>query len=51
MKKTSVYSPRIVPGPATGHASEFRTSGLAAGVYTLRLHADNQVLTKRVVIE
>jgi hypothetical protein len=36
---------------AAGATAEFRTSALAAGVYTLRLQADNQVLTKRVVIE
>ncbi len=36
---------------AAGATAEFHTSGLAAGVYTLRLQADNQVLTKRVVIE
>jgi PKD repeat protein len=36
---------------AAGASAEFNTLGLAAGVYMLRLRAENEVLTKRVVIE
>ncbi|MBD2721856.1 carbohydrate-binding protein [Hymenobacter armeniacus] len=36
---------------AAGASAEFRTAGLAAGVYSLRLQADTQLLTKRVVLE
>ncbi|MDO7851762.1 T9SS type A sorting domain-containing protein [Hymenobacter convexus] len=36
---------------AAGATAEFNTSNLAAGVYVLRLQADSQVLTKRVVVE
>jgi hypothetical protein len=42
---------RTISLNAAGATTEFYTSGLDAGVYTLRLQADNQVLTKRVVIE
>jgi hypothetical protein len=34
-----------------GATAEFSTQALATGVYTLRLQADNQTLTKRVVLE
>ncbi|GAB3581046.1 hypothetical protein GCM10027345_23300 [Hymenobacter daeguensis] len=36
---------------AAGATAEFSTQELATGVYTLRLQAENQALTKRVVIE
>ncbi|GAA4026416.1 hypothetical protein GCM10022409_07990 [Hymenobacter glaciei] len=36
---------------AAGATAEFGTQGLAAGVYTLRLQAESQTLTKRVVLE
>ncbi|WP_460503272.1 T9SS type A sorting domain-containing protein, partial [Hymenobacter agri] len=36
---------------AAGATVEFQTAALAAGVYTLRLQADGQLLTKRVVLE
>jgi hypothetical protein len=36
---------------AAGAKGEFQTSALAVGVYTLRLQAKGQKLTKRVVLE
>ncbi|MBH8568116.1 carbohydrate-binding protein [Microvirga sp. STS02] len=36
---------------AAGATAEFQTSALAAGMYTLRLQAEGQTLTKRVVLE
>ncbi|GAB2861469.1 carbohydrate-binding protein [Hymenobacter ruber] len=36
---------------AAGATAEFQTAALAVGVYTLRLQAAGQVLTKRVVLE
>ncbi|MET4075179.1 carbohydrate-binding protein [Hymenobacter sp. UYCo722] len=36
---------------AAGAMAEFSTQGLAAGVYTLRLQAESQTLTKRLVVE
>ncbi|MBO2010674.1 fibronectin type III domain-containing protein, partial [Hymenobacter negativus] len=36
---------------AAGATAEFSTQNLATGVYTLRLQAENQFLTKRVVLE
>ena len=42
---------RTIALNAAGATAEFQTAGLAAGVYTLRLQADNQTLTKRVVLE
>ena len=42
---------RTIALNAAGATAEFQTSGLAVGIYTLRLQADNRVLTKRVVIE
>jgi len=42
---------RTIALTVTGATADFATSGLAAGVYVLRLQADGQVLTKRVVLE
>ena len=42
---------RTIALTAAGATAEIQTSALAVGVYTLRLQADNQTLTKRVVLE
>ncbi|WP_210521711.1 carbohydrate-binding protein [Hymenobacter terricola] len=42
---------RTIGLTAAGATAEFNTRALAAGVYTLRLQADNQLFTKRVVLE
>jgi hypothetical protein len=42
---------RAIALTAAGATAEFDTRGLANGVYVLRLQAENQVLTKRVVVE
>lgn len=42
---------RTISLTAAGASTEFRTQGLATGVYTLRLQADKQLFTQRVVIE
>ena len=42
---------RTIALTTAGATAEFTTQGLAAGVYVLRLQADNQLLTKRVVLE
>ena len=42
---------RSIALTAAGATADFATLGLAAGVYVLRLQADSQVLTKRVVLE
>ncbi len=42
---------RTITLTAAGATTEFATQSLATGVYVLRLQADNQVLTKRVVLE
>ncbi|WP_201984043.1 T9SS type A sorting domain-containing protein [Hymenobacter rubidus] len=42
---------RTIALNAAGATTEFQTSALAAGVYTLRVQAEGQTLTKRVVLE
>jgi PKD repeat protein len=42
---------RTIALTAAGATADFATPDLAAGVYVLRLQADSQVLTKRVVLE
>lgn len=42
---------RAIALTAAGATADFATSDLASGVYVLRLQADSQVLTKRVVLE
>ncbi|GAB3855339.1 hypothetical protein GCM10028822_26060 [Hymenobacter terrigena] len=42
---------RTIELNAAGATAEFQTSALAVGVYTLRLQAAGQTLTKRVVLE
>ncbi|MBF9221125.1 carbohydrate-binding protein [Hymenobacter ruricola] len=42
---------RTIRLSAAGATAEFNTRNLSAGVYTLRLQADKELLTKRVVIE
>ncbi|OGX87042.1 hypothetical protein BEN47_12070 [Hymenobacter lapidarius] len=42
---------RAISLTAAGATAEFSTQGLAAGVYTLRLQAEQQTLAKRVVVE
>jgi hypothetical protein len=42
---------RTIGLTAAGATAEFNTQLLATGVYTLRLQAENQALTKRVVIK
>jgi len=42
---------RTITLTAAGATADFVTPGLSAGVYMLRLQADSQVLTKRVVLE
>jgi hypothetical protein len=46
-----VVQARTIGLNSAGATAEFDTQDLAAGVYTLRLQADSQLLTKRVVIE
>ncbi|MGI4863425.1 MAG: carbohydrate-binding protein [Janthinobacterium lividum] len=46
-----VVQSRTIALNAAGATADFATQGLAAGVYVLRLQADSQVLTKRVVLE
>ncbi len=46
-----VVNTRTVALPATGTTAEYATSGLAAGVYALRLTAGNQAATLRVVVQ
>jgi hypothetical protein len=42
---------RTIALTVAGATADFATPGLAAGVYVLRLQADSQVLTKRVILE
>jgi hypothetical protein len=42
---------RTIALTVAGATAEFATSALAAGVYTLRVQAEGQTLTKRVVLE
>jgi hypothetical protein len=42
---------RTIGLTAAGATAEFDTKPLATGVYTLKLQAENQALTKRVVVE
>ena len=42
---------RTIALNAAGATSDFATPGLPAGVYTLRVQAEGQTLTKRVVLE
>ncbi len=46
-----VVDTRTVALPAAGTTAEYATSGLAAGVYSLRLTAGNQAATLRVVVQ
>ena len=46
-----VVQARTIGLAAAGATAEFSTAGLAPGVYTLRLQANTQLLTKRVVVK
>ena len=46
-----VVQTRPIALSAAGATTEFSTAGLVPGVYTLRLQADTQLLTKRVVVK
>ena len=46
-----VLHTRTLPLTAAGATAEFDTRALAAGVYLLQLRTENQLLTKRVVVE
>ncbi|RZK52174.1 MAG: T9SS type A sorting domain-containing protein, partial [Hymenobacter sp.] len=46
-----VVSSRSIALTAAGATAEFAVPALAAGVYTLRLQANNQLCTKRLVLE